>query len=168
MPMKGMGDGAVVVFGQKPNDHSLRGDDHVAWIKDKLGRNVDAEFRHHPLMSAGGLLLMEPLDQVLDRCSLAITYSSTVGAEALIAGCVSYPDCKQSTAYNVTDREQWIHDLSWHNFTLEEFATPKVAKYILSGFQEAWDRAERGGQEHPRGKMDKQAIMQRYYDEFGN
>jgi len=165
MPMKGMGDGAVVVFGQKPNDHSLRGSDHVAWIQDKLRRNTDAEFRHHPLMSQ---VNQEPLDDVLDRCSLAITYSSTVGAEALIAGCVSYPDCVQSTAYNVSDREQWIHDLSWHNFTLEEFASVPVAKYILSGFQEAWDRSKAGLVEHPREKIDKAALTQRYYDEFGN
>jgi len=165
MPMKGMGDGACVVFGQKPNDHSLRGSDHVAWLKAKLAAFPEAEFRHHPLMCAH---TQEPLDDVLDRSSVAITYSSTVGAEALIAGCVSNPNCRQSTAYNVTDREQWIHDLSWHNFTLEEFATPKVAKYILSGFQEAWARCQNDNVERPRGRVNKQEIMMRYYSEFGN
>jgi len=165
MPMKDFGDGSIVVYGQKPNDHSLRGDDHVAWIKRMRAELPDAEFRHHPLMSAK---VQEPLDDVLDRSYMAVTYSSTVGAEALIAGLISHPHCQQSTAYRITDREQWIHDLSWHNFTLEEFATPKVAKYILSGFQEAWDRAERGLQEHPRGRVNKQAIMMRYYSEFGN
>jgi len=155
----------VVIFGQKPNDHSLRGSDHVAWIQEQMIKYPRHEFRHHPLMAQER---QEPLDDVLDRCWVAVTYSSTVGAEALIAGVRSNPDCVQSTAYNVTDREQWIHDLSWHNFTLDEFASVPVMKYILSGFQEAWELARAGIVEHPRDKIDKAAITQRYYDAFGN
>jgi len=123
------------------------------------------EFRHHPLMSAE---LQEPLDDVLDRCYRAVTYSSTVGAEALMRGCYSTPDCPQSTAWNVKHRAQWAHDLSWRNFSLDEFASVPVVDHILSGFQEAWARCQNDNVERPRDKIDKAAITQRYYDAFGN
>jgi len=149
--------GSTTIFGQKPTDHSLRGVDHVGWIESKRREYPDAEFRPHPLMVPQGSL--EALESALERCLTAITYTSTVGAEALIAGCVSEPEHWGSTAYQVTDREQWIHDLSWGQFTTEEFATAEVAQHILSGYEEAKEHP----QEIPREKVDGTIIQREYH-----
>ena len=156
-------EGSTIIFAQKPNDHSLQGHDHVSWLKQQRDQYPTAEFRHHPLMSATPL---EPLDRVLDRCHLAITYSSTVGGEALLAGCVSYPSSPASIAYDVGDREAWAHKTAWRQFSLDEFASPFAAGYIMSGFEEARERARSGLIQRPRSKM--AGIMGRYLKEFGN
>lgn len=155
--------GAIIIFGQKPNDHSLDGSDHVAWIKKKRAQNTAAEFRHHPIMCAGR---QETSEQVLDRCGLAITYSSTIGVEALIAGCLSYPESKASMAFDVKNREAWIHELSYSQYGLHEWALEKTAKRVLAGYEEAADMASTGFVQHPRHK--ETLSMDRYFEEFGN
>jgi hypothetical protein len=141
-------EGATIIFGQKLSDHSLRGQDHDAWISHQLERYPNAEFRIHPLMHPNPSE-MEPLDECLARCHTAITFTSTVGAEALIAGCVSNPTHWGSSAYGVVDREDWLHELSWWNFPVETMATVMVGRQILSGLEEAKHRASLGLQEVP-------------------
>lgn len=162
-------EGATLVYAQKPNDHSLRGSDHVTWLKKMLTWYPDAELRHHPIM------LNEPAKQenighAIDRTLVAVTYTSTVGVEALIAGCVSNPMHTGSAAYSVPgrDREAWIHELSWWNITMKEAADRRMAQHVLEGYDEARERAEVGLVERPRGRVDRDVTMQEYYKEFGN
>jgi len=152
-------EGSVVIFGQKPTDHSLRGADHGAWLSEKLNQYPDAEFRPHPLMSPTPL---EPIEAVLDRCKMAITYTSTTGAEALIAGCESKPEHPGSTAHDVQDRESWLHDLSWGHFALDEFGRIG-AKHIIGGYDEAVARMEYCMYERPRARVNAQETDRSYY-----
>ena len=165
-PMKTEGD--TIIFGQKPSDHSLRSSDHVAWVEEKMKAYPDAELRHHPLMTTERFQ-REHIGDALERCHRAITYSSTVGAEALIAGCISEPDFPGSPAVGgMADREAWIHKLSYWNWGMSELESPEAANYILSGYDEARALAEDGKVEIPRTKVDRAAVMHQYYLRFGN
>ncbi len=142
-------DESVLIIGQKGNDMSLRGSDHHSWLREKLAEYPDAEFRPHPLMVSKPL---EPLKEQLARTDRVITYTSTVGVDAQIAGCWSYPEHWGSMAYHVYFREVWIHSLSWCNFTIEEAKQAFCGEHILSGYEEAKSRMERFLYETPRGK----------------
>jgi hypothetical protein len=156
-PMKT--EGKTLIIGQKPTDHSLRGADHVEWILRKQQEYPEAVFRPHPLMVAHDAL--PPIAQELSETYRCITYTSTVGAEALIAGAVSEPEHPGSCAYGVEDREAWIHGLSWGQAKHTEML--QVVPYILSGYEEALERAKSGLVESPREKVDGASICQRYY-----
>jgi hypothetical protein len=165
MPLKF--EGATIIFAQKPNDHSIDIEhNHVRWIKEQMRRFPNYELRHHPLMCADK---QEPIAEALDRCYRAVTYSSTVGTEAVIAGCVSHPESPGSMAYDIGEsREQWLHDLSWKQFTHAEYGTRDVANWIISGYEEARARADDGLIQTPRNKLDRNVECLRYYNEFGN
>lgn len=152
-------DGAIIVFGQKPTDHSLRGHSHADWIVSKLEEYPDAEFRPHPLTVPRESL--EPFAQAISRCKKAITFSSTSGAEALIAGCESQPEHPGSIAYEVSDREQWLHETSWAQFRRHEFCEGG-AEHIIGGYDEARARSEQGLVEEPRLRVDGQKEFARY------
>ena len=138
-------EGATIIFGQKPNDRSLRGHNHSEWIEHMLAAYPEAEFRPHPLMHPKPHS-MEPIMDALDRCYHAVTYSSTAGAEAILRGCVSFPEHRGSWGYNVTDREAWLHERSWHGFPDGMWYSDKrVGTYILSGYDAALARARAGG-----------------------
>lgn len=153
--------GNTLIIGQKPTDHSLRGNDHGKWLKEKFAEYPDAIFRPHPLMVPDDQ--SSPLHEALSSCRTCISYNSTVGAEALISGCVSTPDHWGSMAYDVQDRVKWLHKLSYGQYSHEEYHDPAVAAYVLEGYEEALSRAEQGLQEIPRGKVDGQVIQQRYH-----
>ncbi len=140
---------SVLIIGQKGNDMSLRGCDHHAWLRSKLSECPEAEFRPHPLMVSKP---MEPLKEHLARIDRVITFTSTVGVDAQIAGCTSWPEHWGSMAYDVFDRRGWIHNLSWCNFTIEEAKQAFCGEHILAGYEEACWRMERGMYETPRGK----------------
>lgn len=149
----------TIIVGQKPTDHSLRGDNHVSWIKERLAEFPDAEFRPHPLMVTPGSL--EPVERLFGRYGHWITYTSTVGCEALVAGCRVRADHPSSLAYNVQDREVWHHDLSWRQARHGEFGP--LIPYILSGYEEARALSEAGRVERPREKVTGQQVQLDYY-----
>jgi len=155
-PMKTEGD--TLIIGQKPTDHSLRGSDHVRWLLDKFREHWDARFRPHPLMVPSGSL--PPLMDDLQGCRQVITYTSTVGADALVEGCISNPEGYGSSAYQVRDREMWIHGLSWAQAEHRSFG--ELREYILGGYEQGRVRAHKGLQERPRERIDGAAIQQRY------
>ena len=163
-PIKTEGD--VIIFGQKPDDYSLRGQDHIQWLEQKMKEYPDAELRHHPLMLSNKTP-DESIEDCLKRCYRAVTYSSTVGAEALIAGCLSNPECPGSSAYGVHNREAWLHNLSWRQFSNNELTGTPAIKFILSGYDEARWRASEGMIEHPRDKVNRGVNERRYQERFG-
>jgi hypothetical protein len=156
--------GETIIFAQKPNDHSLRGHNHVRWVERMQRIFPEATLRHHPIMMQGK---PEPLAAVLDRTHVAITYTSTVGVEAKIAGCVSYPTSPLSMASNVTNRGKWLHELSWKQFSFAELETREIAGWIFSGYEEAAERAAKRMQETPRSKIDNTQML-KYHQRFGN
>ena len=149
----------TLIIGQKPTDHSLRGTDHVQWILDAKVHHPTADFRPHPLMVVHGTL--RPIGEVLREYKHVITFTSTVGVDAMVAGCQVHAKHHGSFAYDIDSRERRAHDLSWVHSSHSEFYD--LIPHILSGYDEARSRAECGDIERPRGRVDGQAICERYY-----
>ena len=108
----------------------------------------------------------ESIISVLDRTLRAVTYSSTVGAEALIYGCESRPECAGSSAYGVKSRVQWLHDMSWRQFSNGELGQVEAVKHILTAYDEARERAKGGLVETPRNKVVRGINEGSYRDNF--
>ncbi len=160
---EGRGEGTLII-GQKPTDHSLRGADHVKWIKDKLDALPDATFRHHPLMVMPGT--QEALDTALARHERVVAWNSTTCVNAHLAGCLVTVEGPGAEYREGESPEELAHRLSWANFSHAEYATPEVAQYVLSGYERAEADAATGDQEIPREKVDGTAICRRYYFTF--
>jgi len=156
-------DGPTLIIGQKPTDHSLRGSDHVEWIRRVRTEIPEADFRPHPLMVLEGTL--EPIEEVLERYGRVITYSSTVGVDSVVAGCETRADCRQSLVHLLEggNRDSFTHALSWMQAAHRSYK--ELWPYIESGYEEARDRAQRGLVEIPRGKYDGRAVTERYNNE---
>jgi len=152
--------GAKLIIGQKPTDHSLRGSDHVEWIRTKRLALPEADFRPHPLMVPRASL--EPIESVLGAYGEVFTYSSTVGVDAVVAGCKAYADSEYSLLrYYTGSREDFTHELSW--WQAHHSGYNQLIEYILSGYAEAKDRISRGLCEIPTGRVNGQSIQQRYH-----
>lgn len=160
-PMKS-GTGPTIIIGQKPTDHSLRGDNHVEWIRSVKAEIPSADFRPHPLMVPHGSL--EPISEVLKRYRTVVTYTSTVGCEALVQGCEVRADHRCNLAYGVDPewRDEWHRGLSWRQSTHDTFG--ELVPYMLSGYDEARERAQVGVFEHPREKIRDLAQEMAYYE----
>jgi len=156
-PMKDSG--KTLIIGQKPTDHSLRGSDHVEWILHTRASLPEADFRPHPLMVPERTL--EPIRDAPVPYRRVVTYTSTVGAEALVEGCEVRADHRSSLVSGVTNREQWHHELSWRQAPNSRLH--QLVPYILSGYEEARGRIREGQCEIPREKVDGPAICKRYY-----
>jgi hypothetical protein len=133
--------GVTTVFGQKPGDKALRGLELEEWVPKMLRAYPGAEFRPHPILSQHPESV-EPLQDVFDRTSLAVTYTSTVGPQAVIEGITTFAAHPGSFAWDVDyDREEWLHNLSYRMIDMDK---PIPVDYILSGYEEARERAIAG------------------------
>jgi len=146
-------EGRITIFGQVPTDKAVRGADLPAWIRHVQEVLTTAEFREHPIMIPSKLWPnMESFDECMAKTSLAVTYTSTCGAEAVIAGIPTIACHPGSLAYPVSthnlsdtpitpDRTDWIRDLSYKQWTIHEALD---VNWILSGYDEAKAMAEAG------------------------
>lgn len=160
---QGYGEGTLII-GQKPTDHSLRGADHIQWIKDKLVEYPDAAFRHHPLMVMPGDQVS--LDAALANAGRVVTWNSTAGVDALFAGCRVIVEGPGSEVRPGEPRVEAAHRLSWSTFTHDELVSLPVVHTILEGYEEAEANAKAGLQEIPRERVNGRAVCQRYYRAF--
>lgn len=114
---------ATIIFGQVPTDASLEGLDLEAWVEEKKQQYPEAEYRPHPIM-VSSRTFQEPFDEALRRCRTAITYSSTVASQAIIAGKQATVDSSLSLAYPYVSGEmtleRWLHWLSWRHWRVSE------------------------------------------------
>lgn len=153
-------EGGTLIIGQKPNDHSLRGSDHVKWLIDRFCELPEADFRPHPLMVPLGTL--QPLQEVLRGYRDVVIYNSTAGVEALISGSKVRADGHgHLLPADQSDRDNWLHQLSYAQGAHCEFGN--MLQYILSGYEEARARANSGDIEVPRRKIDGPSVCERYY-----
>jgi len=134
-------EGVDIIFGQVPDDKALRGKDNDEWIAEELRKRPTAEVRPHPVTIDHRFEEQEPFESVMARCGRAITYSSTVGAEALIRGIETIARHPGSWAYDVQDREEWIKDLSWRHWSTDEEID---VDWILGGYEEALELSRAG------------------------
>ena len=150
-PMRSQ-NGSTIITLQVPNDHSLRGMDINAWAREQLVKYPDAELRPHPLMVPYEI---ESLDDMYARAGMVVASTSTQGCEALYLGIPVDITDRRSLAYDVKDREQWAHELSWRHAPHDALATERWGKHVLSGYEIAKVRAQKGIQEFPRDKQKK-------------
>jgi hypothetical protein len=130
--------GVPIIFGQLPTDLSLEGIDHEEWLKDKKRLHPLAEYRPHPATLPGP---QEPIEEALDRCCLAICYSSTVASQAVIRNIPTSIDSEVSWAFPVArgleTREDWIKRMAYRHCYMQTGDYP--VKYILESCHDALD-----------------------------
>lgn len=157
-PQRERTEGGVLIIGQKPTDHSLRGSDHVRWIEEKLREYPEATFRHHPLMANG----QGSLEDALAQARKVVVYTSTTAVDAALAGCEVVVEGKGCWWDPSVEKVQQLHALSYAHFHHSEYYGPG-AHHALESYEEARARAEAGQAERPRGKIDVQRIGKHYY-----
>ena len=137
-------EGEVTIFGQLAGDAALHGLNIHDWIEDCSRILPGSRIRQHPLMLDQNHVTQEPLAECFARTGLAVTYSSTVGAEAVIHGIPTIAVHKGSLAYPVSthtlsdtpitpDRSEWLHELSYRHIS---FGTDVPVDYILGGYDD--------------------------------
>lgn len=136
----------VTVFGQVAGDASIKGIDFCQWAQhavDMALKTFDKPvlYRPHPLSVRNGAnwcpdgasLSVISLEEDLARASVAITFNSTSGVNAVLAGvpticadkgAMAWPVSSHNIVRNVETpgREQWAHDLAWCQWTNDEIA----------------------------------------------
>jgi hypothetical protein len=145
-------DGCALILGQVIGDASLRGRDIHAWAAGAASRLREVGYdeivyRPHPMMARAGfefcprearLSKNKDLADDLGGASVAVSFTSTAGVDAVLAGVPHIAWHDASMAWPVSgraphervmpDRERWAHDLAWTQWTNDE---------IRSG--EAWE-----------------------------
>lgn len=139
--------GAVVIFGQVDGDASLYAlrQGFRAWAEEMTKAAAvyrkPIVYRPHPLSVRHGntwhpagteLSIHRPLADDLARADLAITYNSTSGVEAVLAGVPTVVMDPGGMAWEVArhdvgepirpDRTAWARDMAWTSWTMEEIA----------------------------------------------
>ena len=138
--------GPALIIGQVPGDAALRGLDTIAWATEAAARlraaGWEVRFRPHPLAEhrgpVGVPLADGDLAKALSAAALCVTYNSTTGVEAVLAGvptvtldagAMAWPmaahslDETPNTPRFTPDREAWAHDLAWTQWTMDEIAS---------------------------------------------
>jgi len=151
-------EGGVLIIGQKPTDHSLRGSDHVSWIEAKLAENPEATFRHHPLMVHG----QGSIDDALEGVRKVIVYTSSTAVEAAVAGCEVVVEGQGCWWDPTVEASEQLHALSYAHWHTSEYHGAAAA-HAERSYEEARAEAEAGRIEIPRGRLDGQAVCKRYY-----
>lgn len=134
----------IIVCGQIPWDANVQDTDHIQWIRDwvrfyrECGQHV--LFRPHPKMHlayGAGIAAAHHTDTLanaLAQARIMVTYNSTVGTDAVIAGVPTIAMDKGSFAWPVTghdaleikpemlcfNRDQWAANLAYCVWNLEE------------------------------------------------
>ncbi len=150
----------ALLLGQVPGDAALYGLDLDAWAQrtcDALlasGRMV--RYRPHPLVlrcgdvrcPAGALGSAASLDEDLAGAALAVTFNSTAGVEAVLAGVPTVALDAGAMAWPVTthdlanvqrpDREPWAHRLAWCQWTIEELASGLAWEHLAAAGERKW------------------------------
>lgn len=135
------GGGYALIIGQVENDQSIGDLDVAEWATDcashlgELGWNV--RFRPHPLAPrwptpAGLTVLRGTLEQAFADAGLCVTFNSTTGVEAVLAGVPTVTLDEGAMAWPVAGhalsdvlrprRWPWASDLAWTQWTVEEVA----------------------------------------------
>jgi len=151
------GGGVVLIMGQLHADSSVKYVNIVSWYRDTVKelRSLGVKnvlLRRHPLDASEKIDVgceysdIEDLDRDLSRTRIVVTFNSTSGVNAIIAGVPVIALDKASMVWSVAahelkavkrpirpDRQQWLDDLAYCQWTEAE---------IRSG--EAWEHLKKG------------------------
>lgn len=144
----------VILCGQVPWDASVEGTDHLAWIEQTVERirsytDRPIVFRPHPKAAnayrplLGVRVSTVPLKDDLQNAHAVVTFNSNSGVEALIEGIPVFAADKGSMCWEVAnrslvsldvpnkpDRAQWINDLAYTQWTLEEMRSGEAWEHL--------------------------------------
>lgn len=148
--------GVYFVCGQLPRDTTVQDTDHALWCRQTLQQLKDmgkrAIFRPHPrarydLECYGipfGDMRIEKLPRALSVAKCFVTYNSTSGVDAAIAGVPVIAFDKGSFAYEIAshsleeplvtpDRTRWLAKLGYAQWSLPEMSSGKAWAHISNG-----------------------------------
>lgn len=141
-------EGYALVLGQVSGDAALGGLDVLAWAgevaTDLRGRGWDVRFRPHPLAQSGLLGVRRiggTLEQALAGAAFCVTFNSTSGVEAVLAGvptialdagAMAWPVASHAVGERLVrpDRELWAHDLAWTQWSPEEISNGEAWAHL--------------------------------------
>ncbi len=146
----------VLVMGQMPGDASVAHIDIRSWVRQTIfdlqadGHTV--AHRPHPLdksphLVGGTEVLRGDLAEVLAGASCVVTYSSTSGVDAVLAGIPTIAMDPRSMAYPVSrhsfneapkrkepkDRLQWAYNLAYCQWSMEEIESGLAWEHLKNG-----------------------------------
>ena len=148
-PWKDGGD-YVLILGQVAGDAATTGLNldalYTEWAETAKGRwNLPVVFRPHPLARQvappGTVLQSGTLAEALAGAKVALTWNSTSGVEAVLAGVPTFALDRGSMVWPVSahhldsplfagDRSGWAHDLAHAQWTLAEFASGEAWSHL--------------------------------------
>ena len=135
--------GLIVVCGQLPRDTQVQDVDHIEWCQKafdwyfkRFGNRV--VFRPHPRMESPGeyginkkYFDTRPLREVFAYARMVVTWNSTTGVEAVVAGIpvvacnpgsmsypVATPEFMETPFY--CERDEWLSGIGYAQWTLDE------------------------------------------------
>lgn len=133
----------VMIAGQVPGDASLQGCDLTKWYASAAEQAAAAyrlpvRFRPHPVAVRRGLhrsgveAVSGPIEKVLERCAVLVTWNSNAAVDAVLAGVPAVTMDPGAMAWPVTghtigelarpDRTEWANRLSWCQWSMDELA----------------------------------------------
>ncbi len=125
-----------LVVGQVQKDNACNHVNMAAWYDEQIA-SLDGPvvFRPHPkdasyLVPSGAHFSNNPLPVDLAGAKRVVTFSSTVGVDALIAGKPVTAADSISMVYVGIDREQWAHNLAYCQWSEHEIETGEAWEHL--------------------------------------
>jgi len=145
--------GRILVCGQLDNDASLLIDgisstdawivDVCQWLRQTLPA-THVTIRPHPYTPQ--YPQEPPLNEVLPFYDAVMTYSSNAGVESLILGVPAHAVSPVSMIHRweekYADREEWLHRLSYAQWTHNHMTDGTAARHIMQAYDEAREAAK--------------------------
>ncbi|MCA9129207.1 MAG: hypothetical protein KDB22_19100 [Planctomycetales bacterium] len=147
----------IVLCGQVPWDASVQHRNHAQWCREtaiELRKYSDRPivFRPHPLQPDAIDMAGTPvqvsnkasLREDLDNAWAVVTFNSNAGVEATLAGIPAFVADRGAMGYkilnrnlaliespNLPDRTQWLYDLAYTQWTLDELARGETIDHLF-------------------------------------
>ncbi len=144
----------ILLIGQVPTDSAVLGINFDRWVKDTTMEleqfaKLPVVFRPHPLIEKPRL----DLEKELISAACVVTYSSTAGVNAVLAGKPVIAFDPRSMVWPIAgheladvfdppmpDRKQWLNNLAYSQWTLKEIERGVAWEHLKRGPKHA-DRA---------------------------
>lgn len=160
-------DGYALIVGQVPGDAALCGIDLDPWYieaAEKMrARGLDVRFRPHPMAVKHGRdsgVLRDCRDtgdlaSSLAGASVAVTWNSNIGCEAIMAGVpviacdegsMSWPLAAHGLDAGIVtpDRAEWCRAMAWRQWKIEEIASGEAWAHVREAMPMPQDGIARG------------------------
>ncbi len=161
----------IVLCGQVPWDASVQHSDHAVWCREtalqiKALTDRPIVFRPHPMQPAAIDMTGLPvrishaalLAEDMQNAWAVVTFSSNAGVEATLAGIPAFVvdpgamgysllnrDLAQIESPAMPDRQQWLYDLAYTQWNIQEIAEGRAIRHLwcrrqplLSRLKKSW------------------------------